>query len=149
MTGKKTSVLFLCTGNSCRSQMAEGFARQMGGGAIEAYSAGTNPVGVNPRAIQVMKEAGIDLSTHFSKPVEAIDQERIEVVVTLCGDAAENCPTFPGAVKRIHWPLEDPARAEGSEERIMAVFRATREAIRLHVAQLVENLEDDLFEYGR
>src|SRR5262249_38246366 len=145
MTGKKNLVvLFLCTGNSCRSQMAEGFARQMGGGVIEAYSAGTNTVGINPRAVQVMREAGIDLSTHSSKSVSAIDQKRIEVVVTLCGDAAENCPTFPGAVKRIHWPLEDPAKAHGSEEEIMAVFRATREAIRLRVTQLLEDLKDDL-----
>jgi arsenate reductase (thioredoxin) len=103
MTGeKKTPVLFLCAGNSCRSRMAEGLARQMGAGVIEAYSAGTNPAGINPRAVQAMKETGIDLLAHFSKPVEAIDQKRIEVVVTLCGDAAENCPTFPGAVKRIH-----------------------------------------------
>src|SRR5262245_13438461 len=108
--------LFLCTGNSCRSQMAEGFARQMGAGVLEAYSAGTNPVGLNPRAIQVMSEAGIDLLTQSSKPVEAIDQKRIKLVVTLCGDAADNCPTLPGAIKRIHWPLEDPAKAVGSEE---------------------------------
>jgi len=137
--GKKT-VLFLCTGNSCRSQMAEGFARKMGTGVVEAYSAGTKPVGINPRAIQVMKEVGIDLSTHSSKSVEAIDQNRIDVVVTLCGDAAENCPTFPRPIMRIHWPLADPAKARGSEEEVMVVFRATREAIRLHVSQLIDEL---------
>ena len=86
MTGeKKTPVLFPCAGNSCRSQMAEGFARQMGAEVIEAYSAGTNPAGINSRAVQAMKETGIDLLAHFSKPVEAIDQKRIEVVVTLSG----------------------------------------------------------------
>jgi arsenate reductase len=138
---KNTPVLFLCTGNSCRSQMAEGFARHMGAGVIEAHSAGTNPVRINPRAVQVMGEVGIDLSTHFSKSVEAIDQERIKLVVTLCGDAAENCPAFPGAVKRIHWPLEDPAKAGGSEEEILSVFRKTRDAIRRRVEELINDLK--------
>ena len=138
----KKTVLFLCTGNSCRSQIAEGFARQMGAGVIEAYSAGIRPVRINPRAIQVMSEIGIDLSTHSSKSVEAIDQDRIDIVVTLCGDAAENCPTFPRPIRRIHWPLADPAKARGSEEEAMAVFRATREAIRIHVAQLIDELSE-------
>ena len=124
--------------------MAEGFARQMGADLVEAHSAGTNPVGINPRAIQVMREVGVDLSTHSSKSVEGIDQKRIQLVVTLCGDAAEHCPSFPGPVKRIHWPLEDPAKAHGSEEEILAVFRATREAIRLHVRQLINDLRNGL-----
>jgi arsenate reductase len=139
----KTTVLFLCTGNSCRSQMAEGFARQMGAGVIEAHSAGTNPVGINPRAVQVMNEVGIDLSAHSSKSVEAIGQERIELVVTLCGDAAENCPTFPRPVRRIHWPLEDPAKARGSEDEILSIFRKTRDAIQHHVQELINDLKGE------
>jgi arsenate reductase len=121
--------------------MAEGFARQMGAGFIEAYSAGTNPAGINLRAVQVMREAGIDLSTHSSKSVETIDQEEIKLVVTLCGDAAENCPVFPHPVQRIHWPLEDPAKASGSEEEILSVFRKTRDTIRRRVEGLMRDLE--------
>jgi arsenate reductase len=128
--------------------MAEGFARQMGAGVIEAHSAGTNPVGINPRAVQVMGEVGIDLSTHSSKSVEAIDQERIELVVTLCGDAAENCPTFPRPVHRIHWPLEDPAKARGSEEEILSVFRNTRDAIRHRVEELISDLKREQSQAG-
>jgi arsenate reductase len=139
----QTTVLFLCTGNSCRSQMAEGFARRMGAGVIEAYSAGTKPTGINPRAVQVMSEVGIDLRTHSSKSVEAIDQERIGLVVTLCGDAAENCPTFPRPVRRTHWPLEDPAKACGSEDEILSIFRKTRDAIQHHVEVLINDLKGE------
>ncbi len=140
---RKTRVLFLCTGNSCRSQMAEGFARRMGATVMEACSAGTKPVGINPRAMQVMQEVGIDLSTHSSKPVEAIDPRRIDVVVTLCGDAAENCPAFPGSVQRVHWSLADPAKASGSEEEILSVFRRTRDAIHQEVMKLVKDVEQE------
>ncbi|MCS5695316.1 arsenate reductase (thioredoxin) [Desulfofundulus thermocisternus] len=139
---RKKRVLFLCTGNSCRSQMAEGFARTMAQDKWDVYSAGTAPAGVNPRAVQVMAEAGIDISGQKSKAIDPEILNSADVVVTLCGDAYESCPLTPPAVKRIHWPLEDPARAAGTEEEIMARFRAVRDEIKKRVAELLATLED-------
>ena len=107
-------ILFLCTGNSCRSQMAEGFARAMATPGVEIYSAGVEAHGLNPRAVAVMDEVGVDIRRQTSKTLAEIPADEIDTVITLCGDAAERCPVFPGAVVREHWGLADPARAESS-----------------------------------
>lgn len=137
----KKRVLFLCTGNSCRSQMAEGFAKAMAQGKWDVYSAGTNPVGVNPRAVRAMAEVGIDISGQKSKPIDPEILNSADLVVTLCGDAYESCPITPPTVVRVHWPLEDPAGATGTEEEIMARFRAVRDEIKKRVAELLATLE--------
>ena len=126
-------ILFLCTGNSCRSQMAEGFARKMLPKNMEILSAGLEPKGVHPMAVKVMQEIGVDISHQKSKNISEIPIDKIDLVVTLCGDAAERCPIFPGKVKKIHWALEDPAKAQGSEEEITQVFRKVRNKIRSYM----------------
>lgn len=136
MDKKKKKVLFLCTGNSCRSQMAEGFARALAGDRFEVYSAGLEPAGVNPRAVQVMHEVGIDISGQTSKPIDPEILLKVDLIVTLCGDAADRCPVTPPQVRRLHWPLEDPARATGTEEEILARFRQVRDEIRRRVESL-------------
>ncbi len=133
----KPLVYFLCTGNSCRSQMAEGFARQLAGDRWEVASAGIEPSVVHPRAIAVMAEVGIDISRHASK---AIDPDRLAhaaLVVTLCGDAEERCPLTPPHVRRVHWPLPDPAKASGSEAEVYGAFRAVRDEIGQRVQDLL------------
>lgn len=127
MAVKRPGVLFLCVANSSRSQMAEGFARAMVAAGTEVFSAGSAPTRINPLAVRVMQEVGIDISTHRSKSIEAIDASRIGTVVTLC--AEEVCPVFPGPVQRYHWPFEDPA-AEGNEDERLAAFRRVRDRIR-------------------
>lgn len=130
----KKRVLFLCTGNSCRSQMAEGWLRHLGGDRYEVFSAGTRLQGLNPRAVRVMAEAGVDISGHTSDPVEKYLGEDFDLVVTVCGGAKESCPVFVGRVKdRQHWPFDDPAEATGTEEEVMAVFRRVRDEIRARV----------------
>lgn len=123
-------ILFLCSGNSCRSQMAEGFAKKMLPKNMEIFSAGLKPKVVHPMAIKVMQEVGIDISKQESKNISEIPLDKINIVITLCGDAAERCPIFPGKVERIHWALEDPAKAKGSEEEIAIVFRKVRDNIK-------------------
>ena len=130
-------VLFLCTGNSARSQMAEGFLRKLGGDRFAVTSAGTAPVGVNPLAVKAMAEAGIDISSHTSDAVSADLLANIDLLITLCGDARENCPFVPVKVEKRHWPLEDPARAEGSEEQRLQRFREIRDEIKGYVEELV------------
>lgn len=130
-------VLFLCTGNSARSQMAEGFLRKLGGVRFAVTSAGTAPVGVNPLAIKAMAEAGIDISSHTSDTVSADLLANIDFLITLCGDARENCPFVPVKVEKRHWPLEDPARAEGSEEQRLQHFCEIRDEIKGYVEELV------------
>ncbi|WP_461395710.1 arsenate reductase ArsC [Deferrisoma sp.] len=131
---RRKRVLFLCTGNSCRSQMAEGWLRHLGGDRYEVFSAGTRPQGLNPRAVRVMAEAGVDISGHTSDPVEKYLGEDFDLVVTVCGGAKESCPVFVGRVKdRQHWPFDDPAEAAGTEEEVMAVFRRVRDEIRARV----------------
>ncbi len=130
-------VLFLCTGNSARSQMAEGFLKALGGGHFAVSSAGTAPVGVNPLAIKAMAEVGIDISSHTSDAVSADLLANIDLLVTLCGDARENCPFVPVKVEKRHWPLEDPARAEGSEEQKLQRFREIRDKIKGYVEKLI------------
>ncbi|HHH36056.1 MAG TPA: arsenate reductase ArsC [Gammaproteobacteria bacterium] len=140
MSGDKIHVLFLCTGNACRSQMAEGWARALGGDRLVARSAGIEAHGKNPRAIAVMGEAGVDISAQASTRLVPEMLEGVDLVVTVCGHADENCPVLPPGIRKIHWPLEDPARAEGSGEEIMAVFRACRDDIRRRVQSLIEEL---------
>jgi arsenate reductase len=135
-----TRILFLCTGNSCRSQMAEGWANHLGSGTLVAESAGIEAHGKNPRAIAVMREAGVDISGQESTRVTDAMIRRADIVVTVCGHADEHCPVLPPGVKKIHWPLTDPARATGTEEEIMAQFRATRDEVRRRVAELVDGL---------
>ena len=120
--------------------MAEGFARYLGSDVIQAYSAGTHPVGINPKAIQVMEEIQIDMSSQSSKSVEAIDLDKMDLVVTLCGDAAEHCPVLPQRIVRAHWGLEDPARFKGPEELVLGKFRETRDLICSFVKQLIEDV---------
>ncbi len=137
---KKLKVLFLCTGNSSRSQMAEGWARAIKADSIEAWSAGTDPKDVNPKAIQVMAEAGVDISGQKSKHVESLMDIPFDFVITLCGDARDTCPIFPGDAKVVHHGFDDPARAEGLEEEILKVFRRVRDEIRDFVAGMPDNL---------
>lgn len=126
----KPTVLILCTGNSCRSHLAEGILRQAAGDLLDVQSAGSNPAGyVHPKAIAVMKEIGIDISGHRSKHMDEFLGQNIETVITVCGNADQACPMFPGQVNRHHWGFDDPAHATGSEEEILTVFRRVREEI--------------------
>ncbi len=132
-------VLFLCTGNSCRSQMAEGWLRHLGGDRYEALSAGTRPQGLNPLAVQVMAEAGVDISGQTSDPVERYLEQDLDLVITVCGGARESCPVFAGRVaERRHWPFDDPAAAAGTEEEVLSVFRRVRDEIRRKVEAFLE-----------
>ena len=121
--------MFLCTGNSCRSQMAEGFLHSYAKGEIEVQSAGIKANGLNPRAVKVMQESGIDISVYQSKIVDDFIDEHFDFVITVCDNASENCPFFPGEFTRLHQGFEDPALAEGTEEEIMTVFRRVRDEI--------------------
>lgn len=136
----KINLLFVCTGNSCRSQMAEGWARRLGGGAVTAGSAGIEAHGKNPRAIAAMAEAGVDISAQESTRLTDGMLRDADIVVTVCGHADEHCPVLPSGVRKLHWPLSDPARAQGSEEEIMSQFRATRDEVKRRVAALLEEL---------
>lgn len=126
----KQRILFLCTGNSCRSQMAEGLLRSLAGARFEVHSAGTRPQGVNPRAVYAMRELGIDIETQSSDHVDSYLGTGVDTVITVCDHAAENCPTFPERVRRIHWSFDDPAKATGTEAERMEVFRRVRDEIR-------------------
>lgn len=122
-------VLILCTGNSARSQMTEGLFRYEAGDGYEIFSAGTKPTQVRPEAIAVMREIGIDISGQRSKSVDEFTGQELDTVITVCDNANESCPVFPGRMQRLHWPFEDPATAEGSEEERKAAFRAIRDQI--------------------
>ncbi len=126
----KKKVLFLCTANSCRSQMAEGIANHFLGDRVEAFSAGTEASFVNPRAIEVLREIGIDISGNRSKNVDEFTGERFDLTITLCGDARDRCPLFSGGGERVHIGFADPAKATGSEEKIMEAFRKVRDEIK-------------------
>ena len=131
MNNDKSTVLILCTGNSCRSHLGEGLLRAAAGDLFNVVSAGSKPAGyVHPLAIAVMKEIGIDISTHTSKHMNEFTASQVETVITVCGNADQACPIFPGQVNRHHWPFEDPAHAEGTEEEKLAVFRRVRDEIR-------------------
>ena len=135
----KKKALFLCTHNSCRSQMAEGIVNHDLGDRFQAFSAGTEATSVNTKAIEVMKEIGIDLTGHRSKVMDEFAGREFDYVITLCGDANEKCPLFFGGVKRIHLGFEDPSRMVGSEEEIMADFRRVRDEIRLKMTEFLIN----------
>ena len=137
--GERARVLFLCTHNSARSQMAEGLLRHLSGDRVEAYSAGTEATLVRPLAIRVMDEVGVDISGQESKTLERYRGEHFDYVITVCDDANEACPFFPGARNRLHWSFEDPARAEGSEEERLAIFRRVRDEIREHIERELVN----------
>lgn len=141
----KPSVLILCTGNSCRSHLAEGLLRAMAGDLFEVHSAGSKPAGyVHPLAIRAMQEIGIDISTHRSKSMKEFLATPIETVVTVCGVADQACPIFPGQVNRHHWPFDDPAHATGTEEEQLAVFRRVRNEIRRTLEAYVAGRRDAL-----
>jgi arsenate reductase len=133
----RTKVLFLCTGNSCRSQMAEGFLRAYGGDLYEAHSAGTKPSTVSPLAVKVMREVGIDISAQRSKNVTEYLGQHFPLIITVCDNAKERCPIFPGPCIREHWPFEDPAEAIGSQEQRLAVFRKVRDEVGARVRSFV------------
>ena len=126
-------VLILCTGNSARSQMAEGLFRQEAGDGYEVFSAGTRPAQVRPEAIAVMREIGIDISGHRSKSVDEFTGKTLDLVITVCDNANETCPVFPGGVERLHWPFDDPAAVAGSEEQRKAAFRTIRDQIHARI----------------
>ncbi len=131
MPQMKPTVLILCTGNSCRSHLAEGILRAAADDFLDVQSAGSKPAGyVHPLAIQVMKEIGIDISGHRSKHMDEFLKQPIETVITVCGNADQACPMFPGQMNRHHWPFDDPARATGSTEEKLAVFRRVRDEIK-------------------
>ena len=133
----KKRVLILCTGNSCRSQMAEGFLRHLGGDRFEVFSAGIKPTEVNPLAIKVMAEVGIDISSHRSKSAMEFIRQQFDYVITVCDNAKQTCPVFPGKYKKIHWDLEDPAEASGSEEDRLVVFRKIRDQIQNNISEFL------------
>jgi arsenate reductase (thioredoxin) len=135
--GDRARVLFLCPHNSARSQMAEGLLRHVAGDRFEAMSAGTEATHVRPLAIRAMEEIGLDISGQESKTLDRYLEESFDYVITVCDDANEACPFFPGAQSRLHWSFEDPSRVEGSDEKRLAVFRAVRDRIR-------ERIKDDL-----
>ena len=134
---RKSKVLILCTGNSARSQMAEGLFRQAGGDRYEVFSAGTKPSLVRPEAVAVMREIGIDISRHRSKSVDEFAGQELDLVITVCDNAKESCPVFPGTTQRLHWPFEDPAALAGSEEQRLAAFRSIREQIRARIQRFL------------
>ena len=136
-------VLFLCTGNSCRSQMAEGFARHLGGDRVEVLSAGIESHGKNPRAIAAMDEIDIDISGQESTRLSDDMLDGLDLVVTVCGHADEHCPVLPPGIRRVHWPLPDPAKATGTEEQFKTEFRAVRDDIRRRVEALLEKELDE------
>lgn len=128
-------VLILCTGNSCRSQMAEAIWQELGKGDWQASSAGSDPAGyVHPLAVRVLSEIGIDISTNVSKSVSQFEGEHFDLVVTVCDNAKSSCPVFPSATEVLHWPFEDPAHATGTDEKKLAVFRQVRDQIRQTIA---------------
>ena len=134
-------ILILCTGNSCRSQMAEGYIKKFAGDKAEVYSAGIETHGVNPRAIQIMKEDGIDISHHTSNNMNEYRDIHFDYVITVCDNANERCPFFPSNAKKLHHNFPDPAKATGSEEQIMQQFREVRDMIKKYCREFVaENL---------
>lgn len=133
-------VLFLCTGNSCRSQMAEGLLRWLGGSVVEVLSAGTDPRPVHPNAVRAMQEMGLDISRQRSKSAESFLEQHFDYVITLCDAAKESCPVFPGAAKKLHWSLPDPAVAPGSAEEQMPAFRKVRDLLVVQMDDLLAEI---------
>ena len=135
----KQTVLFLCTGNSCRSQIAEGLLRHLAGERSEAASAGTHPAGLNPGAVAAMQEIGIDISSHRSKGVDEYRDARFDYVITVCDRAKETCPIFPASSVQLHWSFEDPATAQGAAAERQAVFRRVREQIAERMRRFIQS----------
>jgi len=135
----KKKVLFLCTHNSCRSQMAEGIVNHLLGDRFQAFSAGTEKTRVNPLAIQVLAEIGIDISSHYSKTLVQFEGDQFDHVITLCGSANEQCPLFVGGAKRVHIGFDDPSRTAGTQEEIVADFRRVRDEIKEKITTYLEN----------
>ena len=135
-------IMFVCTANSCRSQMAEGFARAFGEGIVEVYSAGLMAAGVHKRAIAVMREAGIDISRQKSKEIDDKLMKQMDIVITLCGHAEEYCPWTPPGITRIHWPIKDPVGTIGPEDYIMDEFRRARDEVKEKVRDLIKDIAD-------
>lgn len=133
-------VLFLCTGNSCRSQMAEGFLRHVEGGKFEVVSAGIKPTAVNPLAIQVMGEIGIDISSQRSKSVTEFIGQKFDYVITVCDKAKQTCPVFPGRYEKIYWDIEDPAEAQGNAQERLLIFRKIRDKIQKNISQFTAQI---------
>ena len=138
-------VMFLCTGNSCRSQMAEGFAKELGKGIIEPYSAGVISSFVHPRAIAVMREIGIDISGQKSKEMDENLLIKMDIIITLCSNAEKSCPLTPPEIKRFHWPIEDPVSASGTEDEIMNEFRRARDEIKEEIAKFISDFDNQQF----
>lgn len=136
----KQSVLFLCTGNSARSQMAEGWLRHLAGDRYEVFSAGTKPVGLNPGSVEAMAEVGIDIARHRSKHVEEYAAQSLDYVITVCDRAKETCPLWPGKTTLIHWSFDDPAAVADVEDRRL-VFRRVRDEIASAIRQLLADRE--------
>jgi len=136
----KPRILVLCTHNSNRSQIAEGLLRALGGNRLEVYSAGLEPGRVNPNAIKVLKEIGVDISGQRSKHINEYVGQKFDYVITVCDEAAENCPFFPGETTRLHWPFEDPAKFTGTDEQVLAQFHRVRDLIRNKVSRWVGEL---------
>jgi arsenate reductase len=145
MPDLKPTVLILCTGNSCRSHLAEGILRAVAGDILDVASAGSKPAGyVHPLAIRVMQEIQIDVSGHTSKHMNDFMSRPVETVITVCGNADQACPIFPGQVNRHHWPFADPAHATGTEEQQLAVFRQVRNEIRRTFTAYADGRRDQL-----
>ena len=136
------TIYFLCTGNSCRSQIAEGYGKQILGDVAEIHSAGIEAHGKNPRAIEIMKEDGLDISNQESSVINESLLQKSDFIITLCGNADERCPTVPSRAKRIHWGLSDPAKATGTEDEIKSEFRKTREEVK----RRIQDFRDEYFE---
>lgn len=136
---KKRRVLILCTGNSCRSQMAEGILRHLAGDRFEVASAGTKPSSVNPTAIEVMKEIGIDISGYRSKHLDELRGQYFDLVITVCDHAKDACPVFPGGVKQLHWGFPDPPHSREVNEKVLAEFRRVRDMIHEKFKRLAES----------
>ena len=133
-------IMFLCTGNSCRSQMAEGFARMLGKDLIEPFSAGVMQSEVHPKTVQVMKETGIDISNQKSKGIDESLLNEMDIIITLCSSAEAMCPMTPPRIKRIHWSIDDPKSATGTEEEVLSAFRSARDEIKKQVTKLIEDI---------
>ena len=145
MRTAKPLVLILCTGNSCRSHLAEGILRQAAGDILEVASAGSRPAGyVHPLAIRALGEIGIDISGHHSKHLDAFTTRPVETVITVCGNADQVCPVFPGQLNRHHWPFDDPAHAPGTDEEKLAFFRRVRDEIRRVFTAYADGRRDQL-----
>ena len=137
-------VMFICTANSCRSQMAEGLARELGKGLIESYSAGFMATEVHPNAITVMNEIGIDISKQNSKIIEDTTLRKTDVVITLCSKAEKYCPVLPSEIRHIHWPIRDPVLTRGNEELITNDFRRARDEIKEKIQDFINSLKSEL-----